>query len=327
MRYVTIKGTEMKMSIIGYGTTSLGVNQTQHEADQLLSSYLALGGNYIDTASMYSDWIAGEKSRSEKTIGRWLAEHGRRNTFYLGTKGGHPGFGAARRPRVNRQDLEFDLDSSLKNMNTDYIDLYWLHRDDPDMNVDEILSIMEAFVKSGKIRSYACSNWTLPRVIDADHAARQHGWLGFSANQIEWSCTRINSENIRDKTMVHMDPETLGFHNQSAMPVFAFTSQAGGLYDRILQHGFDGVPDFMQAKYRNQATEQIADIILDYVKDKPITPTQMALAYLHARKDQFALVTLAGTNNPDHLTSIMASSDIEIPQEIVNQISQHLFAD
>lgn len=325
MKYVMIPDTTLNVSRIGFGTTNLGVNQTQAQADDLLNHYLAAGGNYIDTALTYSDWIKGEKSRSEKALGEWIASTGKRDQYYIGTKGAHPGFVPVKVPRVNQACVAADIDSSLQNLKTDYIDLYWLHRDDTEKSVEEILGFLEEFVQSGKIRYYACSNWTVDRVQEAYEVAKAKGWRGFVGNQLEWNSTIVNRENVRDKTMTSMDAKTLQFHQESQMAVFSFTSQAAGLFDRLYEGGYDNVPDFMQAKYWNDATEGVYEIIRANVQALEITPTQFAVAYLHARKDAFPLVTLAGTSSVERLASIMKIGDIELPADLVAQVSALLF--
>lgn len=152
------------ISAVSLGTSGIGTEITIEDSYRLMDAYLDMGGNHIDTARVYSDWVPGEIGRCERIIGDWMAARGNRNRIVLATKGAHPLFATIHTPRMSNAEVEGDLHLSLKAFRTDTIDLYYLHRDDRTRPVGEILEMLEAFARAGKVRRYACSNWR------ADHA-------------------------------------------------------------------------------------------------------------------------------------------------------------
>ena len=135
---------------------------------------------------------------SEKTIGRWMKARGNRNSVILATKGAHPDLSAMHIPRLSRSDITKDLEESLKYLGVDHIDLYWLHRDDPNRDVCEIIETMDALVNSGKIRYYGLSNWKLPRLEEALAYAQGKGIARPSGSQILWSLAEPNADVFKD---------------------------------------------------------------------------------------------------------------------------------
>src|SRR5215212_2523559 len=138
MKHVTIPQTDLTVSPICMGSTDFGSTITTTDVYRLLDAFLSDGGNFIDTAHVYSNWRPGPTSISEKTIGQWVRANGLREQIVLGTKGAHPDLSTMGIARLARADIVRDLDESLDHLQTDYIDLYWLHRDDPERPVGEI---------------------------------------------------------------------------------------------------------------------------------------------------------------------------------------------
>ena len=102
MQYVMIPDTTLNVAAICMGTTSIGSTIDQQQSADLLDLYAEHGGNFIDTASVYANWLPGEKHQSEKTVGRWLAERRLRDRIILATKGAHPEMATMHVPRMSR---------------------------------------------------------------------------------------------------------------------------------------------------------------------------------------------------------------------------------
>lgn len=124
-----ISGTDLRVSPLCLGTALFGATIDTPTAYALLDAFFARGGNFIDTARSYSDWIPGERGRSEGLIGRWFADRRNRERAIVATKGGDAADDGA--PRLAARDLASDLDASLTRLHVDVIDLYYLHRDAP----------------------------------------------------------------------------------------------------------------------------------------------------------------------------------------------------
>ena len=164
-----LNGTDLSVSKLCMGTVNFGTTLTQEQSHAHLDRFMEHGGNFLDTAHVYSNWIPGETSRSEKIIGSWLKRQNRRDVI-LCTKGGHHHHANPGISRVTPEQLRIDLAESLDYLKTDYIDLYMLHRDNPALPVSEIMDCLSEFVADGRVRYLACSNWTAARTAEIGRA-------------------------------------------------------------------------------------------------------------------------------------------------------------
>ena len=207
MQTARIPGTDLEPSVLCLGTADMGAKIPRADAFKLLDAFVQAGGTFIDTAEIYSDWVPGEKSRSEKLIGEWLTTHpmSTREKIVLATKGAHPRLNTMHINRLAQADIETDVEASLKNLCMEVIDLYWLHRDDPSRPVGDIIETLNALRTTGKIRYFGCSNWRTDRIRTANDYAAHHGLQGFAANQPMWSLATVGQAQLADQTCVVMD--------------------------------------------------------------------------------------------------------------------------
>ena len=119
MKTIKIPRTDLVLSPVGLGTVNAGIAWDHEDAFRIFDSYLAAGGNVIDTAHVYSDWIPGETARSERVVGDWIRNRGKRDDFILMTKGGHPRSETMHISRLSKEEMTSDLDSSLKQLGVD----------------------------------------------------------------------------------------------------------------------------------------------------------------------------------------------------------------
>ena len=166
---IKIKNTDLVLSKIGFGTVNAGLAWDNEDVFEILERYINLGGNVIDCARIYSDWVEPEIGRAERVIGDWIKHRGKRYDLVIMTKGGHPKMDTMNISRMSKEDMEYDLNLSLKALGIDCIDIYFYHRGDLSQPVSDLIEVMESFVKQGKIRYYGCSNWTTERMIEADN--------------------------------------------------------------------------------------------------------------------------------------------------------------
>lgn len=189
MKYVTLKNTDLRVSNISMGTGSFGDRIDRKAAFEILDRYCELGGNFIDTANAYCKWIPGAGNCAEKMLGEWLKTVDD-SKIIVATKGGHYDFAAPQVSRISEAEIRKDLEESLKTLQRDCIDLYWLHRDDPAVPTQEILSWMEKLREEGKIRYYGASNFTLARLQEFEKCAAENHVQGFCAVSNQWSLAR-----------------------------------------------------------------------------------------------------------------------------------------
>lgn len=252
MKKVILPGTDLEVSRLCLGTDRFGLDPHASDSD-ILRLFLVNGGNFIDTAHVYSDWVPGESSRSEKQLGR-LFKNFDRKQIILSTKGAHYHFENPGINRVRPEEIIRDLDESLACLDTDCIDLYFLHRDNPEIPVDEIMDCLNEQRRLGKIRWLGCSNWTLPRIREAAEYADRTGQQPFAVNQLMWSMAEINRAAIPADYAV-MDCETLAYSRDHQMGIMCFSSQAKGYFTKRWLDKEPG-PDLRRV-YDNERNEQL----------------------------------------------------------------------
>lgn len=316
MRRVLLNNTDLRVSPICMGTANYGTDIDRETAKTQINMFVEMGGNFIDTAHVYGDWVPGVKGRSERIIGDWFKETGRRHDIILSTKGAHPDLSDMSKSRVNPAEIKKDLDESLLYLKTDYIDIYFLHRDIPQVPVAEILDTLEDARLKGKIRYYGCSNWSLPRIEEADRYAREHQISGFVCNQLMWSLADINSYNVADKTLVLMDRETYEYHKRTGKNAMAYTSIAKGYFSKKA----DGipVPKKLSAVYDNESNENIYRELVNISRELNRSISEVALAYM--MHQEFTTVPIVSFSNQQQLKEGIRSCDLVLDNDIVERL-------
>ncbi len=174
---------------VALGTMLLGTGIEEERAFSLLEAHACRDGAQIDTARSYASWLPGGAGASERTIGRWLEREGRehREHIFLGTKGClMPRGYNSTRGDLSPERIRRELEESLEALRTDYVDLYWLHRDEEERDAGEIMESMNCLVREGRIRYFGVSNWKASRILEADACASARGLQPISASQIQF---------------------------------------------------------------------------------------------------------------------------------------------
>lgn len=310
MRTQPVPGTNLSVSSLIFGTAQFGLKQTEPEAHALLDQYVAAGGTMIDTARIYSDWVPGETGRSERIIGDWLRTRGRsRESPLIATKGLHYHFDDPSRSRVTFEAASFDVDLSLQVLGVDAIDLYWLHRDNPEVPVSEIVDFMQTFVEGGKIRYLGASNWTVERFQAANAHAASKGYHGFMASQILYNLGSWNLRPLPDPTLVAMDRVTYTYHQETKFPVFAYSSQATGVFSKFVERGvkFDALSEDFHA---TEANAQLAPTLAELARAKECSVNAIVLAYL--LHQPLTLFPVIGADRSEQLNDSLSALKINL---------------
>lgn len=310
-----IPDTDLSLYPIGLGTVGAGLDWDHEEADAIYDTYVELGGNVIDTARVYSDWVKPEIGRSERVTGEWLARSGKRNQVILITKGGHPDM-VCEHPdthisRMRQEDMERDLELSLKTLGTDVIDIYFYHRDDESQPVADLIEVMENFVRAGKIRYYGCSNWRTARIREADTYAKEHGYRGFVSNQALLNLGLKGMKPLADDTMVSFDREMDAYHRERpenlAMPYMGVCS---GFFHLYLEKGAQAVQD---SPYYTEENLRRAERVRELMKKYQASVSQIVLGFF--TQQNFSCLPLYGPQTVEQLKDAMGMLDIRFERE------------
>lgn len=290
------------------GTANLGLGEGGRDnAFAILDTYVELGGAVIDTASVYSNWVPGEMQRSESIIGEWMKARGNRDHLRVVTKGAHPPLGHMDQPRCDPASLRGDVELSLKRLQTDRIDLWFLHRDDPNTPVADILGPLHDMVAEGKIAEIGCSNWTLPRIREAEAAG------GFSANQVLGNALCRLMNPLSDPTNVVLDPPMFHHAVNNELELQLYTSQCQGLFEKRAA----GKP--APANYDNPACAAAAEKIEAIAKAAGIDAGQMIVAFLTGLAANVR--PIIGPRNPAQLRYSYAAGDITLDAATITAIA------
>ncbi|WP_409345734.1 aldo/keto reductase [Paenibacillus sp. MBLB4367] len=312
-----IPGTELNASSICLGTVLFGSTMSEEDSFRLMDAFAEQGGNFFDSALNYADWCSDVKAASEKTIGKWLKERKNRDRIIVSTKGACPM--PEQFLRLEREHIRTDLHRSLKHLQTDCIDLYWLHRDDPSRPVEEIVDTLNEMAEEGKIRYFGCSNWTLPRLREAQAYARRSGKQAFSANQMRWSLAEQNAESSADETIVGMDEETKAFHANAGLAAVPFSSQAGGFFSGRYRPG--EVPagkEEIVRQYGSDANYAKLARVLEVAKETGKPPAVIALSYLLSQP--FAVYPIIGSRTMEQLAESCEAGDFRLGSDKLSYI-------
>ena len=282
---------------LALGTAAFGTGISRDTAFSIMDAFLDHGGNLLDTAAVYGMGV------SERTVGDWMKDRGARAKMVISTKGGHPSLPDWQR-RITEADIRTDMEHSLQYLQTDCVDVYFLHRDDERQPVEAIMPILDRLVREGKARCIGASNWTVARIDEANAFARENGLTEFSVSQIFWNGAVINKEGVYDRTLVAMDDTQHKGYAVNGMPVMAYTSQAQGLFSHIRDRGYEGLSEGMIRTYINPATKKRVSRVLAVTKETGLSPTAVSLAYLLGDRDVKAYPIL-GISRPERLLEAM----------------------
>ena len=299
----------MSIDRIVLGTSKLGVDGREI-AFGLLDDYVRLGGRTIDTASVYSDWIPGERGRAETTIGEWLKARGNRDELTIITKGAHPQLGHMDQPRCDEASIRHDVEVSLRRLGIERIDLWYLHRDDPSRPAAEIVGVLQALQREGKIASFGASNWTVPRLAEALAVPGPT----FVSSQVLGNvfCRIMNP--LADRTCVVLDASAFRQALTQRLSLFLYTSTAHGYFERRAR----GIAP--TADYANAACDAAAVKLEAIAAGLGIDPANMILAYLLQLDG--AVRTVIGPRNAPQLRQMWKAAGLSLPADAMRRIAE-----
>ncbi|MFI9820509.1 aldo/keto reductase [Streptomyces sp. NPDC052013] len=309
MQYRTLGRTGVQVSTLALGAMNFGrIGRTaQEEATAIVDAALEAGINLIDTADMYGE---GE---SEEMVGKAVA--GRRDDLVLATKATMP-MGEERNHRgSSRRWLVTALDDSLRRLGVDHVDLYQIHRWDPDTSDEETLSALTDLQRAGKIRYFGSSTFPAYRIVQAQWAAREHHLSRYVTEQPSYSMLQRGIE-------AHVLPVT----EEYGLGVLAWSPLASGWLSGAVRKGREistNRSTFMPERFdttipanraRLEAVEQLATV----ADESGLTMIQLALGFVTAHPGVTS--ALIGPRTLDHLHAQLAAADVTLSADVLDAI-------
>ncbi|MBQ9703794.1 MAG: aldo/keto reductase [Clostridia bacterium] len=295
----------LDVSPIAIGADHFGTAVDNKTASRILDMYVDYGGNLIDTANVYGKWVVGAGNASEKFLGEWLKST--KKNVVIATKGAHYNFDAPKVMRLKEKDIRLDLEESLRALNKDCIDFYWLHRDDPSMMIGEILDTMEKLRREGKILLYGASNFCADRLFEAERYAKENNITGFSAVSNQHSAATVNPgfNTNPDPTLVIHGEKEEAFHRETKKPLIPYQSTARGYFAKIATGAT--VSDSLVRAYDNEKTRNTYKKVVALAEKECCSVHAASLIYL-ARQD-YPMLPITSVRSPEQLKDVFEAMD------------------
>lgn len=271
---------------------------TMPHADTMFSDYFERGGNAFDTA-----WVYGEVK--SHLLGRWVATNNLREQVVLIAKGAHT-------PECNPKALVQQLKEQLEWLQTDYADIYLMHRDNPDIPVGEFIDVLNENVQAGRIKTFGGSNWSLARIAEANAYAADKGLQGFSIISNNLSLAEMSDPVWEGCIHVH-DAADRAWFEKTQIPLLPWSSQARGMFVPERAHP-DKREDSMLVRcwysednFRRQARA------IEVAERYGVDPISIALAWVLCQP--FPTFPLIGPRHLSETRSSLHALDIQLTNE------------
>jgi aryl-alcohol dehydrogenase-like predicted oxidoreductase len=262
MKYGRIAGVEKKISRLFMGVD----NQTSiAHATVMFDDFVEQGGNAFDTAHIYRG------GKSEKLLGQWVRNRGIREEIVILDKGAHT-------PWCNPVDLTRQLYESLDRLQMDYLDIYLMHRDNPQVPVGEFVDVLNEHKKAGRIKSFGGSNWQVGRIEAANAYAKEHGLEGFSALSNNFSLADM-IEPVWEGCIAASGAEFRAWLRKTQLPLISWSSQARGFFTDRARPEDSSDEELARCWYSDDNFRRQARA-KELAKKRGVLPINVALAYV-----------------------------------------------
>lgn len=304
MNYKLLGNTGLRVSEICLGSMTFGEDwgwgASKDTCKELVDIYLDAGGNFIDTANFYTN------GSSEIILGELLKKI--RHKIVLSTKYSlmtDPG-------NINsggnqRKNMIYAVEQSLKRLQTDYIDLYWVHIWDQLTPIDEVMRGLEDLVRAGKVLYTGISDTPAWLIAKANTIAEERKWSGFNAIQIEYNLLERTSER-----------ELIPMAENENLSILAWSPLAGGLLSG--KYNSKTKKDEGRLKNNPRLTSHnlsIADIVIEVASELNVSPSTVALAWIKRNKN---IIPIIGARKPDQLKDNLKCIDLVLDEEHLQKL-------
>jgi aryl-alcohol dehydrogenase-like predicted oxidoreductase len=314
MRKRKLGNSGLEVSPLAFGGNVFGWTVDETMSFKLLDVFVASGCNFIDTADSYSRWVPGNRGgESETIIGKWMKQRGNRKKVVIATKVGSE-MGSDKKG-LSRSYILRAVEDSLQRLQTDYIDLYQSHFDDPDTPLKETLDAYAQLIKHGKVRAIGASNYSAERLSLALQVSRQHGYPSYQSLQPLY--------NLYDRADYETTLEPLC--REKGLGVITYFSLASG----FLTGKYRSENDLSKSprgqsvkKYLNDRGFRILNALDQVAKQYDSTPARVALAWIIARPSITAPISSATTL--EQLNDLIEATKLQLDHpsiELLNQAS------
>lgn len=302
----------LEVAPLAFGGNVFGWTIDEATSFKLLDAFVASGCNLIDTADVYSKWAPGNKGgESETILGRWLKQCGNRDKVVIATKVGME-MGPERKG-LSKAYILRAVEDSLKRLQTDYIDLYQSHVDDPDTPLDETLEAYAQLIKQGKVRAIGASNYGAERLASALQTSREHGYPAYQSLQPLYNL--YDRKEYEDKLEPLCREKGLGVISYFSLASGFLTGKYRSAADLSKSARGEGI-----RKYLNERGFRILRAVDEVAKAYGSSPAGVALAWLIARPGITAPIASATTL--EQLNELIEATRLELDRSSIARLNQ-----
>jgi aryl-alcohol dehydrogenase-like predicted oxidoreductase len=314
MNYRLLGPTGLQVSDICLGTMQFKWTTTEEASYQVLDGFVEAGGNFIDTADVYSRWAEGlVGGEAETIIGQWLARRGNRRQIVLATKVRGRMWPGPNGEGLSRAHIMLAVEDSLRRLQTDYIDLYQTHSPDANTPIEETLRALDDLVRQGKVRYIGCSNYNGWQLMEAQLTARHTGLAEFVTIQPHWSLVeRLNFET-----------NVLPVVRKFGTGIIPYSPLGRGFLTGKYRRGQPLPESKRHGSVQPLLTERNFDLLdrLEALgRERGKSPGQMALAWLLTKP--LVASVIIGANTPEQLADSLGASGLQLSPEEVQALDQ-----
>lgn len=298
---VALGKTDLQVHPLCLGGNVFGWSANAEQSQEVLTAYETAGGNFIDTADMYSRWHTGNVGgESETIIGDWMRSRGNRSEMIIATKVAK----LATRPGLSAANIAAAAEDSLRRLGTDYIDIYYAHHDDEEIPLEESLTAFNKLVTTGKVRYLAASNYTASRLAEALKVSRDLGMSEYLLLQPNYNAI------VRDE----YEGDLMATAVKEDISVLPYFSLATGFLTGKYQPGVevDSVRAGDMPDYMNDRGWAILNALSEIAKAENTTIAATALGWLRAQPG--VVTPIASARTVEQLAEILPVVELTAQQ-------------
>lgn len=313
MNYRNLGRTGLKVSELCLGAMQWGWTADEETSQAVMDAFIEAGGNFIDTADVYSNWAPNNPGGvSEEIIGRWMKARNNRDQVVVATKVRGRMWEGPNGEGLSRVHLIKACEDSLRRLQTDYIDLYQTHWYDEETPIEETMETLDMLVRQGKVRYVGCSNYPAWRLMEALWASDKRNLVRYDSIQPHYNLAH----------RAEFERETREVCVTYGIGVIPYSPLAGGFltgkYSReseIASARAEGI----KRRYFNERGWRILDAVIAVAKENGSTPTAVALAWLLAQPGMTA--PIIGANSVEQLQASLAASGLQLTTAQIDALS------
>jgi aryl-alcohol dehydrogenase-like predicted oxidoreductase len=279
---IKLVNTDLTIYPLCLGGNVFGYSADKDNSEAVLSFYADNGGNFIDTADMYSQWAPGHiGGESETIIGNWMKKRGNRDQMIIATKVGK----LDTKQGLSPSNIISACEDSLKRLGSDYIDIYYSHQDDLDTPIEQTLGAYDSLIKAGKVRYIAASNFTPERLQESLDISKELNLASYIASQDQYNLMERDYENSLMPTLKSNGLSQIPFYGL-ARGFLTGKYRKGKTVESIRANG-------VNTSYANDRGWAILEKLDQIAKDKNTSVAAIALAWLRAQETVSAPIASA----------------------------------